>query len=242
MVKDYYVYVYMDPRKKSSYFYNKVDFCFLYEPFYVGKGKKGRYLSHLKGRVLSRNSFFHHKLKNMLDLGVKPIVSKVYENLTEKEAYELEKKLITKIGKRIKSEGPLTNLSDGGGGSPMRGKYHHNWGKKFSKETREKISKKLKENNPMRNPEVSEKVRLKNLGRTPWNKGKKETRPEVIKKLSEKKIKYKNIRAICKNSGEVLKFKNTNEVIDFIGKTHRTILNYLISGECKEYFWKYEKN
>jgi hypothetical protein len=42
---DFYVYVYCDPRKPGDYIYEK--YKFLYEPFYVGKGRKRRWLEHL---------------------------------------------------------------------------------------------------------------------------------------------------------------------------------------------------
>jgi hypothetical protein len=186
----------MDPLKCGSYSYKGLDFSFLYEPFYIGKGKKGRYLSHLNENNLTMNTFMNNKLKKILKLVSEPFVIKLYENLTEEEAYNIEIDLISKIGKRSKKQGPLTNLSDGGGGSPMRGEEHANWGKSLKESTKKKISERLKLNNPMHNPEVSEKVRQKNLGREPWNKGKSEKRPEVIKKLSQKKIKYKNIKAV----------------------------------------------
>jgi len=238
----YYVYVYMDPLKCGSYSYKGLDFSFLYEPFYIGKGKKGRYLSHLNENNLTMNTFMNNKLKKILKLVSEPFVIKLYENLTEEEAYNIEIDLISKIGKRSKKQGPLTNLSDGGGGSPMRGEEHANWGKSLKESTKKKISERLKLNNPMHNPEVSEKVRQKNLGREPWNKGKSEKRPEVIKKLSQKKIKYKNIKAISKKTGEVIEFNNTNEVIEFIGKTHRMVMIYFEKGESKDYYWKFEKN
>ena len=42
----------------------------------------------------------------------------------------------------------------------------------------------MKLNNPMKNPETAEKVRLSNIGRTPWNKGSK-TPSEVCEKLED---------------------------------------------------------
>jgi len=126
----YYVYVYMDPLKPGSYSYKGLNFSFLYEPFYIGKGKKRRYLSHLNENNLnSNNTFMNNKLKKILKLVTEPFILKLYENLTEEDAYNIEIDLISKIGKRTKKQGPLTNLSDGGGGSPMKGKEHANWGK-----------------------------------------------------------------------------------------------------------------
>ena len=36
----YYTYIYLDPRKPGNYYYSGLTVCFLFEPFYVGKGKK----------------------------------------------------------------------------------------------------------------------------------------------------------------------------------------------------------
>ena len=35
----YYNYVYLDPRKPGRYIYDDINVSFLYEPYYVGKGK-----------------------------------------------------------------------------------------------------------------------------------------------------------------------------------------------------------
>ena len=45
-MNNYYVYVYLDPRKQGIYKYD--NFEFNYEPFYIGKGKNNRCNRHLK--------------------------------------------------------------------------------------------------------------------------------------------------------------------------------------------------
>lgn len=241
MCSEFYVYVYMDPRKNGKYFYEGLNVCFLYEPFYVGKGKNKRCYQHLMESSYNKKTFMSNKIKSFLKNNIKPIIIKLYDNMLESDAYDKESFLIEKIGKLSSDEGPLVNLSEGGAGVTLKGKYHPNFGKNLKVSTRKKISEKLKINNGMKRKEVSDKVREKNLGREPWNKGIKEERTEVIKKLSEKKIKYRNIKAISKKTGEIIEFNNTNEVMNFVKKTHRMIMIYFEIGESKEYYWKFDK-
>jgi hypothetical protein len=241
MENEFYVYVYMDPRKNGRYFYEGLDICFLYEPFYVGKGKNKRCYQHLMESNYSRKTFMGNKIKSFLKKKIDPIIVKLYDGILESDAYDRESYLIEKIGKLSSDDGPLVNLSEGGAGVTLKGKDHPNWGKNLKESTRKKISEKLKINNGMKRKEVSDKVRDKNLGREPWNKGIKEERTDVIKKLSEKKIKYRNIKAISKKTGEIIEFNNTNDVMDFVKKTHRMIMIYFERGESKEYFWKFDK-
>jgi group I intron endonuclease len=101
-------YVYLHIRKDNG------------EPFYVGKGKNNRVYD-----KKDRNSWW------------KKIVKKynydiifLQKNLTEKEAFDLEKYWIKRIGRRDLELGTLVNLSDGGEG---------NSGWAPSEETRKKI-------------------------------------------------------------------------------------------------------
>ena len=92
----------------------------------------------------------------------------------------------------------------------------------------------------MSNPEVAEKVRLKNLGRTPWNKG-TNTPKDVCKKLSEKKIKYFNIELISKKDNSSMRFNSIYEVVDYLGKCYRSVYLYLKKGESKDFYIKFEE-
>lgn len=65
----FYVYIYLDIRKKGSY--NFGGYQFIYEPFYVGKGKGDRYLTHLKisGKHKKPNDFLTNKIKKIISIG-----------------------------------------------------------------------------------------------------------------------------------------------------------------------------
>lgn len=102
---EYYVYVYLDPRKPGVYVYG--DYKFLHEPIYVGKGKK------------KRAYYFERKngyLRNKLEKIGRPLVLILAKQLIETESFLLEKELITLIGRHNLRTGPLYNLTDGGEG------------------------------------------------------------------------------------------------------------------------------
>lgn len=88
---NYYVYAYFDPRN--------------YELFYVGKGKGDRKNAHLRDKADTAMA------RRIADIrratGRDPIIKVVAANLTEDQAYLVEKALIWRFGK------PLTNLSGG---------------------------------------------------------------------------------------------------------------------------------
>jgi hypothetical protein len=105
---NFYIYVYLDPRKPGHYEYG--DYCFLYEPFYIEKGKGRRYKS------IKRSIYFKHIINKIEMSKLNPIINKLYENLLEIESFELEKKLIKLIGRKNLGKGPLINFTNGGEG------------------------------------------------------------------------------------------------------------------------------
>jgi hypothetical protein len=110
---DKIAYVLMDPRKPGPFYFGHFKFAF--EPFYVGKGKAGRPMSHITYVHKQTRSPKTNKIKSMLRQGVTPEIRVVKKKLTEQQSFDLEVHLISKI-KRI-PEGPLVNLTDGGEGA-----------------------------------------------------------------------------------------------------------------------------
>ncbi len=113
---DFYTYIYMDTRKPGIFVYGEFQFDF--EPFYVGKGIEKQWLVHLvkANRKTTYKSYKINKIRKIQKLGLEPKIIKYQENLTEKEAFDSEKKLIKAIGRFDLKKGPLTNLTDGGEG------------------------------------------------------------------------------------------------------------------------------
>ncbi len=87
---EYYVYVYIDPRNV--------------EEFYYGKGKGNRKEAHLFEDTDSEKS---KRIKDITSQGLQPIIKVIAKDLTEREAFLIEKTLIWKLGRN------LTNKSSG---------------------------------------------------------------------------------------------------------------------------------
>lgn len=131
----FYVYALLDPRKPGAFRYGR--WVFNYEPFYIGKGKGNRCLSHFDNSSSKKMSFKNSKIKKIrAETGSDPLLIYKKKNLTEKEAFDAEKTLIARVGRKDRKLGPLANLTDGGEGAT---------GYVFTKKDKENVSKGLKE-------------------------------------------------------------------------------------------------
>lgn len=166
----YYVYVYLDPRKPGQYSYSGLPFSFLYEPFYVGKGKDERDKQHLleskRASTIQRNLHKNNKINSIFKDKFQPLIIRIYENLTENISLNLEIFIIKKIGRHDIKTGPLCNHTNGGESikgyiftdevklkmseSQKNSLKHATRGKKLSETHKLKISKSITGiNNPM---------------------------------------------------------------------------------------------
>jgi hypothetical protein len=128
-MKDYYVYLILDPNEDYSLSIN--DVSIYKKPFYVGYGKNNRMEQHLLKREMNRKCFKSCKVKSILSGGKLPIFIKLVENLTFEDANNSEIYYIEMFGRIDNNTGILTNHTDGGKGTKN---------KILSIETKNKIS------------------------------------------------------------------------------------------------------
>ena len=206
---DFYVYIYLDPRKPGKYVYNSCTFA--YEPFYIGKGIGNRVNSHLHKNHLKIKSFKNNKIKKILSEGynIKEYIL-IITCESEQDAFDLEIKLISDIGRHDLKKGPLTNLTDGGEGfgGLIKTDEHKkkigkaNKGKIRTEETKRKLSEiqKGRTYEERMGVEMTERVKKE---KSKWMKGDnnpgKNPSEETRRKMSKS---YKNNRKGKKHSEE----------------------------------------
>ena len=204
--KRFYVYIYLDPRKKGHYCYKNISF--LYEPIYVGKGTGTRKISHLKCINKHGNPYFGNKLHKIASEFSKQEMQKYIlifgSLLEEQEAFDLETDLIEEIGRHDLKLGSLTNLTDGGDGASgvvvseetkqklsevNKGENNPNFGKPRDEETRTKISDTLIATHPHysseNNPNFQGQKRSEETRRRISESKKGENHPNFGKHLSK---------------------------------------------------------
>ena len=181
-MNSYYTYIYLDPRKPGSYTYQNLNFE--YEPFYIGKGKGRRFIRTYKEAIANRGTKYrHNKIRSIVKENLEPIIIKVFENLSEQEAFIKEIELI----KEFKPY--LTNLTSGGDGtsghikskeSKHKASVTHKklWTEEKKKEQSEKIKAIL---NPV---DIKRRVELRKSRGTDLHTN--ETKQVIKDKLKEK--------------------------------------------------------
>jgi len=130
-MNNFYTYIYLNPLKPGRYTYGSF-VSFLYEPFYVGKGKGNRQYDHLnENKNTSYNKHKYYTIQKILEQKYKPLIIKIINDIESKCSLCYEKFLISLIGRKDLNKGPLTNMSYGGDGSNSES---------YSKLCREKMS------------------------------------------------------------------------------------------------------
>lgn len=147
MGKDYYIYIFLDQRFTGEWKYGELKFNF--KPFYIGKGKNGRITDHFSNSSLNSNSYKNNLIKKIKEeLNELPIHYRIFENLTEDEAFKIEIDIIAHFG-RVKNGGLLVNLTEGGEGhsgynepksSKWRKVYQYNLNGEFVKKWESLVS------------------------------------------------------------------------------------------------------
>ena len=178
-----YLYVYLDPRKPGNYEYleNGIGISFDFKPFYVGKGSWDRLHSQLREAKNLKNTFHRHNIiRDIWKQGLNPIIYKIFNNMIEQPALDLEECIVNLLGREDQGLGPLMNLSDGGGKPKNISEQS-----KISKSTK---LKQLYKDNPQNRIQAIQK----------GQKTKKEN-PEIKIKQKEKEMETK------RNNPEIMK-------------------------------------
>lgn len=118
--REFYCYAYLDPRVPGRYEYllpsGKI-VRFSHQPFYIGKGKGGRFRAHLSSNAVNHErSHKANRIREILKEGREPIIKQTKARVSEAKALAFEIDLISGIGRRNTNEGPLTNSATGGQG------------------------------------------------------------------------------------------------------------------------------
>jgi len=210
-MENYYVYVYLNQLKPGSWFFR--EHKFIYQPFYVGKGKNKIEKSHLYPSNLKNKSHKNNIIKEIIKkIGEEPIHIRLYENISNEDAVKIEAEFIKCFGRLDDKTGILTNLTDGGEG--INNFYDKNiskpWARKkiyqytldgvFVKEWESISSVDIGWKQPSN---ISTAIKKGGTwGNSIWSYVKEVSVKPRIK--NQMKVTYKNIEQIDKKTGKVL--------------------------------------
>lgn len=213
------------------------------KPFYVGKGLKNRpyhYIQRIKCNKYPKRPVYD-KVFSLYKKGLKPEIEIFKKGLTEIDAFELEKELIKKYGRRDMKTGILLNLTDGGEGTSgmkhseeFKQKFiqrilNNKWGvgRKLSVDAKQKISLKNKgfKHSEETKRKLSELAILQNKNNPPMKNKKhsEETKLKIrmakigVKQTNQHKLNAKVGRKNYKHSQET-RLKISNALKNYFNK------------------------
>lgn len=200
-------------------------------PFYIGKGHSKRAWD-----VRNRN-FWWNNIVNKYGLEVKVL----YENLTEDEAFSIEKQLITEFGRRDKDSGCLVNLTDGGEGSSgliyteeiKKAIYNDKWRQGVLRGAEKRKNDPIWRENKIKSCKELAK-------RKDWREKMKQVSKDPVR-IEKQKIsmdKYKKEVTLISPTGEIVHVRGIKEFARSHGLYPSTLCN-VISGTQKSHKgWK----
>lgn len=224
-MKKFYVYYHRDPRKEYKNWKR-----------YIGKGSKNR-ANNFSNRYAKHKNW----IKHLESLGLEPIVEIVEYFEKEKDAFDREIELI----KKYKEKGyDLCNTAEGGKGGPsLSGEESYWFGKKRSKETKQKISKSRKNKyagnkNPFFGKKHSKKAKEKmSVSKKITSKGNKnklgKKHSAEFKNNCKKRMEGNNYRSKpikCLNNNTV--YKSIKEACEQLKLDNRSV-HRMLKGEYK---------
>jgi len=243
----YYIYVFLDQRYPGVWKYKKLEFKF--KPFYIGKGKNKRIEQHFRASQLKNKYFKNNRINSIInEIGELPIHYRIYENLSEDEAFKFEIDIISHFGKEYNNTGILTNISDGGDGTTYSNK--NRWRKVYQYDLDGNFIKEWLNINDVNRFYNNKTVNIsRNIKRNFITHGyiwKYDYLGEKIEPFIQykKPIIYKNIKQIDIKTGEIIKvhddFASIIENLKLQPKASNKISDYL-KGKSKSAFgYKWE--
>lgn len=239
-INNFYIYIYLDPRKPGDYKYNNLAFNF--EPIYIGKGKGNRDMYHYK--YYCDNEILERKLKKIRALDLEPIIMRIVEQLLEADALTKEVELIKSIGRLNLLEGTLCNLTDGGEGCSglvqsaehkqqnsikNQGTYQERYGIETAQRLKEVRAQQLKGNTYGKNITDEGRAKISKANSKPW-----------LEKYGEGYVKSRNTAyyIVSPNKDEYIVFSN-KQLMDFalvVGLPKTSLLMLTWASAKKEHY------
>jgi len=173
----YYVYALIDPRNNM--------------PFYIGKGKGHRAMTHLWEIPETRNQYKENKIASIRSAGLEPRIEYLAEDIIDEEfAYNMEKDIIARYGRKgYESHGILTNICLGSSPPNHKGKtYEEIYGTQRSQQQKSLRSRLQKERGgygPKKHQDSTKKKiseRLSGSGNGMWGRHHSEESKNLIRK------------------------------------------------------------